>query len=64
MLVFHKILRAYLMDEPKESVKSEISEISIFKINLRAKRIITIKPLSSNFIKTELINEYFYEGST
>ena len=64
MLVFHKILRAYLMDELKESVKSEISEISIFKINLRAKRIITIKPLSSNFIKTELINEYFYEGST
>ena len=52
------------MDELKESVKSEISEISIFKINLRAKRIITIKPLSSNFIKTELINEYFYEGST
>ena len=47
---------------PKESVKSVISEISNFEINQRTRPAITIKPLSSNFTKTELINGYFYKG--
>ena len=48
----------------KESVKSVVSEISNFKINLLASRIITIKLLSDNFTKSEHINGYFYKGST
>ena len=50
-------------------MKSVVSEIKIsennnFKINLRMRPIATIKPLSSNFTKTELINRHFNKGST
>ena len=49
----------YFVNFPKDSEKSVVSEISNFKINLRTRLIITIKPLSSNFTKLNSLTSIF-----